>query len=458
MDRPRRCGKRAAALRCPAVADAWTLLTEDPRERAAFGSLAAVSALPASPAGPRNRLRDVLRLDTPLGRYFLKRFRRTQWKNRLRFALTPPRAADDAGRECAMTLALRASGHAAPRPIAMGRAGAAAYYLCAALPGRSLADALAHGVDGGLLQRAVRHAGCLLAAGFHLPDLSADHVFVAPDGGFAVLDLHNGTLAGAGPPPTRLLRRVLRRCRGSMRGVALAPRTALRCAASLLRAAGCSRAARRRLLAGQAPWSTALRYDVPGKSAAYAGRGPTRHARELRLLRQVWPGARGASVLDLPCGAGRLWPLLTDEFSARVLQADGSLAMLREAAAGHGGAPQALADALAMPFGDRCVDGVVSFRFLHHLDRAASDRVIAECCRVARSFVVVSFFHPCSAHHLRRTVAQWLGRPSQRHARTLGAVDASFAAHGFARAGCAADLPFARDLWVAAYTRAGGPA
>ncbi|MFN6193887.1 MAG: class I SAM-dependent methyltransferase [Planctomycetota bacterium] len=439
------------------MADAWTLLTEDPRERAAFGSLAAVSALPASPAGPRHRLRDVLRLDTPLGRYFLKRFRRTQWKNRLRFALTPPRAADDAGRECAMTLALRASGHAAPRPIAMGRAGAAAYYLCAALPGRSLADALAHGVDGGQLQRAVRHAGCLLAAGFHLPDLSADHVFVAPDGGFAVLDLHNGTLASAGPPPTRLLRRVLRRCRGSMRGVALAPRTALRCAASLLRAAGCSRAARRRLLAGQAPWSTALRYDVPGKSAAYAGRGPTRHARELRLLRQVWPGARGASVLDLPCGAGRLWPLLTDEFSARVLQADGSLAMLREAAAGHGGTPQALADALAMPFADRCVDGVVSFRFLHHLDRTASDRVIAECCRVARSFVVVSFFHPCSAHHLRRTVAQWLGRPSQRHARTLGAVDASFAAHGFARAGCAADLPFARDLWVAAYARAGGP-
>ncbi|MFN9277345.1 MAG: class I SAM-dependent methyltransferase [Planctomycetota bacterium] len=439
------------------MADAWKLLTEDPRERAAFGSLAAVSALPASPAGPRNRLRDVLRLDTPLGRDFLKRFRRTQWKNRLRFALTPPRAADDAGRECAMTLALRASGHAAPRPIAMGRAGAAAYYLCAALPGRSLADALAHGVDGGLQQRAVRHAGCLLAAGFHLPDLSADHVFVAPDGGFAVLDLHNGTLAGAGPPPTRLLRRVLRRCRGSMRGVALAPRTALRCAASLLRAAGCSRAARRRLLAGQAPWSTALRYDVPGKSAAYAGRGPTRHARELRLLRQVWPGARGASVLDLPCGAGRLWPLLTDEFSARVLQADGSLAMLREAAAGHGGTPQALADALAMPFADRCVDGVVSFRFLHHLDRTASDRVIAECCRVARSFVVVSFFHPCSAHPLRRTVAQWLGRPSQRHARTLGAVDASFAAHGFARAGCAADLPFARDLWVAAYARAGGP-
>lgn len=456
MGRPRRCGKRGDALRCRVVADAWTLLTDDPRERAAFGSLAAVSALPATAAGPGNRLRDVQRVDSPLGVFFLKRFRRTQWKNRLRFALTRPRAADDAARECAVTQALRAAGHAAPRPVAVGRAGAASYYLCAALPGEALALALGRRVDDALLRRAARHCGALLAAGFRLPDLSADHVFVAPDGGFAVLDLHNGAIADRGPAPAWLLRRVLRRCRASLREVALGPRAALRGGALLLRSAGCPPAARRALLAAAAPWSTAARYDAPGKSAAYAGRRATRHGRELRLLRRVWPAPAGVSVLDLPCGAGRLLPLLAAEFGARVRQADGSLAMLRTAAAAGGGAPQALADALAMPFADGCVDGVVSFRFLHHLDRAASDRVIAECCRVARSFVVVSFFHPCSAHALRRAVAGWLGRPARRHARTLGAVDASFAAHGFARAAHAADLPFARDLWVAAYARTGG--
>ncbi|MBM3975286.1 MAG: hypothetical protein FJ301_14425, partial [Planctomycetes bacterium] len=264
MRRGRGCGKAARRLRCHAVADAWTLLTEDAREHATFASLAATLALPATPAGPQNRLRDVGRIATPHGPCFLKRFRRTQWKNRAKFALTRPFAADDAARECAMTQALRAAGIAAPRPLAIGRQGAASFYLCAELPGRPLSAALAAGVDGTLLRAAARWAGALLAKGFHLPDLSADHVFVDGDRRFGVLDLHNGALAAPGRAPTRLLRRVLRRCRGSLRDVGL-PEAA-------------------------PPWATADRYDAPGKSAAYAGRNPARSTREMRLLARVWPG------------------------------------------------------------------------------------------------------------------------------------------------------------------------
>lgn len=400
MRRGRGCGKAARRLRCHAVADAWTLLTEDAREHATFASLAATLALPATPAGPQNRLRDVGRIATPHGPCFLKRFRRTQWKNRAKFALTRPFAADDAARECAMTQALRAAGIAAPRPLAIGRQGAASFYLCAELPGRPLSAALAAGVDGTLLRAAARWAGALLAKGFHLPDLSADHVFVDGDRRFGVLDLHNGALLEAAPP-----------------------------------------------------WATADRYDAPGKSAAYAGRNPARSTREMRLLARVWPGRPGETVLDLPCGAGRLLSLLRERFGARVLQADGSLAMLREAAA-RAAAPRAQADALAPPFADRSVDGVVCFRFLHHLPADAADRAIAGACAVARRFVVASFFHPCSAHGLRRLVGSWLGRPSRRYARTLGAIDRAFARHGFRRTAVAAELPFARDLWVAAFERA----
>ena len=60
MRRGRGCGKAARRLPCRPVADAWTLLTEDARERATFASLAATLALPATPAGPPNRLRDVV--------------------------------------------------------------------------------------------------------------------------------------------------------------------------------------------------------------------------------------------------------------------------------------------------------------------------------------------------------------------------------------------------------------
>lgn len=437
----------------PRVADAWTLLTDDPRERATFAGLAATLALPSAPAGPKNRLRDVVRIATPHGTYFLKRFRRTQLGNRLRFLLTRPRAADDAARECAMTQALGAAGERAPRPVAIGRRGPASFYLCAELAGEPLATALARRVDGALLRRAAAHAGRLLARGFALPDLSADHVFVAADGGFGVLDLHNGALRAPGGVAARTLRRVLRRSRKSLRDVAVPPALALRAAATLLAAAGCPRARRRALLAAEPPWSTAARYDAPGKSDAYAGRNPARTARELALLRAVWPGRPGDLVVDLPCGAGRLLPLLADELQCRVVQCDASLAMLRQAHARAPSVPRAQGDALAPPFRAGAAAGVVCFRFLHHLPAGDSDRAIAACCALARDFVVVSFFHPASAHAVRRTIAGWFGRASRRHARTLAALDRSFAAQGFARAAHAAERPFARDLWVAAYRR-----
>ncbi|MBZ0152798.1 MAG: hypothetical protein K8J09_14830, partial [Planctomycetes bacterium] len=64
------------------MATSWQLLTDDRDERMLFADLDTTLALPATPAGPRNRLRHVLRLVTPQGVFFLKQFDRTQWKNR----------------------------------------------------------------------------------------------------------------------------------------------------------------------------------------------------------------------------------------------------------------------------------------------------------------------------------------------------------------------------------------
>jgi ubiquinone/menaquinone biosynthesis C-methylase UbiE len=203
------------------------------------------------------------------------------------------------------------------------------------------------------------------------------------------------------------------------------------------------------------PFATASRYEVPGKSVAYAGRNPARAARELVLLQQVWPGRRGETVLDLPCGAGRLLPLLADTFGHRVVQADGALAMLRLARAGASAVAAVRADALHMPFHDRTFDGVVMFRFLHHLAPEASRRAIAEACRTARRFVVVSFFHPCSFHHLQRRLKQLAGGTPTRFALRLPQLATTFAEHGFVLHKSASELPFARDLWVAAFVRAG---
>jgi hypothetical protein len=96
-----------------------------------------VLALPCAPAGPKNRLRHVARITLGKRAWFLKTFTATQWKNRLRFQLTAPRARDDAERELRMTEALLQAGVGAPRPVAYGRRGEAAFYLCAELEGRA---------------------------------------------------------------------------------------------------------------------------------------------------------------------------------------------------------------------------------------------------------------------------------------------------------------------------------
>lgn len=434
------------------MAAVWTLLSDEARERATFASLAATLALPSTPAGPKNRLRSVRRIDTPHGVYFLKTFTRTQWQNRLRFLLTAPRADDDAERELRMTQALRAAGHFTPRPVAHGRAGAASYYLCAALPGTALRERLRHRVDPQLLRGIATYFGQTLRAGFRLPDLSAEHVFVDDEDDLYLLDLHNGGLAAPGPTPHWLLRRVLRRCRRSVQDLVLPRPMVLRGAVRLLRAAGCRHV--RALLQAQPPWATAARYDAPGKSLAYAERNPARTARELQLLRSVWPGRPGESVLDLPCGAGRLLPLLRDELGHRVVQADGSLAMLQQARTrATPPVPAALGNALAMPFADRAVDGVVMFRFLHHLPREVALAALAEACRVAKRFVVVSFFHPCSVHHAQRLLKSFGGTPRTRFTLTLGTLATAAHRHGFVRRATTAQWRYVNDLWLAAFER-----
>ncbi len=433
----------------------WQLLSDDERERATFASLDHTLAMPFLAAGPKNRLRSVRRLETAHGVYFLKVFTRTQWQNRVTFAWSAPRAKNDADREHKMSSTLRAQGFAAPRPVAYGARGAASFYLCAEVPGTSWRDLLARGVNASLARAVATHCGQLLAAGFWLPDLSADHVFVhghAAPFALSVLDLHNGRLAAAGCPKHWVLARVLRRCRRSVRDLVLPQPMVLRFAARLLRAAGCGDV--RSMLRREAPWATAQRYDAVGKSAAYAERNPRRAVRELELLRSVWPGRTGETVLDLPCGAGRLLPLLATEFAHRVVQADGSLAMAREALArAHKPVPVALGNALAMPFASGAVDGVVMFRFLHHLPRDTAALAIAEACRVARRFVVVSFFHPCSVHHAQRLVRSWFGASPTRFAQSLGALQRQFAPHGYRLVAHTADRAFTKDLWLAAFVR-----
>jgi ubiquinone/menaquinone biosynthesis C-methylase UbiE len=447
------------------VSESWELLTADSAERHCFASLQSTLALPWKPAAPPNRLREVRRIQLQDRSYYLKVFHRTQPKNRLRFAVTRPRTRTDAERELRVTQALAALGIDTPRAVAHGHRGPSSFYLCAELPGTALVNLLREGRGTPeLLRDAARFCGDILRRGVILPDLSAEHVYVRPgdrDSGFrfSVLDLHNGSLSSR--VPLRSAARVLKHFRRSVKGLSIPRPHAMRFAARLLKAAGLQSRIRA-ILSRVSAMDTHGRYESQLRAATYRNRKPARTAVELDLLRRVWPGGPGDTVLDAPCGVGRLTPLLMDELGVELVAADRSMSMISgEQTTGQTSpSPQprpgltVQADSLALPFAHESLDGTVMFRFLHHLPPDLAQIALAEASRVSRRYLVVSFFHPISAHGLRRRLMELFTRRARtRHVVTLTRLRAWLRPHGFSLHRCGGERRFLREFWLASFVR-----
>ena len=447
------------------MSESWELLTTDSAERRRFASLQSTLALPWQPAAPPNRLREVRRIELHGHAYYLKVFHRTQPKNRLRFAVTRPRARADAERELRVTQALVELGIETPRAVAHGHRGPSSFYLCAELRGTALVDLLREGRGTPeLLRSAARFCGGILRRGVILPDLSAEHVFVRPGdrgGGFrfSVLDLHNGSLSSR--VSARSAARVLKHFLRSVKGLSIPRPLAMAFAARLLKAAGL-KSRTRAILSRVPPLNTHGRYESQRRATAYQNRNPSRTAVELDLLRRVWPGAPGDMVLDAPCGVGRLTPLLMDELGVELVAADRCMSMIsgQQTTGQTSPCPQPLAgltvqaDSLALPFADQSLDGTVMFRFLHHLPPDLAQIALAEACRVSRRYLVVSFFHPISAHGLRRRLMELFTRRDRtRHAVTLASLRTWLHPHGFSLHRFGGERRFLREFWLASFVR-----
>lgn len=200
------------------------------------------------------------------------------------------------------------------------------------------------------------------------------------------------------------------------------------------------------------------RYRDEAAVHGYRARSSSRHAAELRLLSAVLPVPLAGTVLDAPCGAGRFSEILGQR-GARTLALDLSPAMMRHARSASSWC--ALGELERLPLRDRAVEGALCFRFLHHVPgREQRLRILRELTRVSRRFVVLSFFHPFSAHHvLRRLRSLASGEPLARHACRLSALRAELGALGWRIVRVSAQAPFRRDLWAlrAEPDRAGPP-
>jgi SAM-dependent methyltransferase len=144
------------------------------------------------------------------------------------------------------------------------------------------------------------------------------------------------------------------------------------------------------------------RFNTHAAAVKYAASlgGTATHRREVRCILSAFAGLpRGASVLDLPCGTGRLLGALAGA-SYRITEADSSPYMVSLARA------QAMEEGIDLPetafavasvfetgFPDRAFDAVVCNRLLHHFrEPDVRRRALRELARVTRGPIVASFF------------------------------------------------------------------
>ncbi|SEN13323.1 Methyltransferase domain-containing protein [Pseudomonas sp. ok272] len=123
------------------------------------------------------------------------------------------------------------------------------------------------------------------------------------------------------------------------------------------------------------------------------------HKRDLQLARTALKrvGEPGL-VLDLPCGAGRFWPLLAEKANRVIIGADNSASMVKIATQSQPAHVvervrplQTSAFDIALP--DNSVDSIFCMRLLHHIGEAEHRlAILKEFQRVTRDSVIISLW------------------------------------------------------------------
>lgn len=130
------------------------------------------------------------------------------------------------------------------------------------------------------------------------------------------------------------------------------------------------------------------------------------------LTRLVQYLPANASLLDVPCGTGRIAQVLLD-WGFRVTAADISQEMIhvaqRRIASSGGQLPASRGSADALPFTDESFDAVLSIRFLPHIASEPRRLMLREMARVSRRWVFFSNSFSSAWYKGRRALKRQLG-------------------------------------------------
>ncbi|MGZ0657575.1 class I SAM-dependent methyltransferase [Coraliomargarita sp. W4R53] len=189
----------------------------------------------------------------------------------------------------------------------------------------------------------------------------------------------------------------------------------------------------------------------------YLYRNQSKHRAEVNLVtRGLKYLPAGTTVLDAPCGNGRM-SLLLARSGFRVTGCDLSdhtLENSREALYGEGLEGSFFKrDMEALDFVDKQFESALCFRFYHHLPTPeVRAQVVSELCRVTRKCVLISYLNTNSPTMIKRRIRHGFGgRQSKQYGTSLPELERLFSAHRFELRQDFAQLRYFKSLHLACF-------
>ena len=193
----------------------------------------------------------------------------------------------------------------------------------------------------------------------------------------------------------------------------------------------------------------------------YTQRKPRKHQFEMQMVSEAFhmlPESKVKTVLDAPCGVGRLSLWLAQKgYQVCAVDLGEAAAQLTKNLLSDNDlkADVECQDIFNMRFDDGAVDAVVCFRLLHHFkEKDDQQNLTSELCRVSSQYVVISYFSGHSVTSLRRKLRKLLtGKPVKQNPMSLADLKALFAKDGYQLNGAVKRSGFLHSLQLAVFER-----